>query len=68
MQKTLYYIAFLIVLSLSSEAQSNNKYVVLDAAADKINEKLIGWWRDFHECPELGNQENGSGCDACMRS
>ncbi|HEV3222783.1 MAG TPA: hypothetical protein VGZ90_07890 [Puia sp.] len=43
MQKTLYYIAFLIVLSLSSEAQSNNKYVVLDAAADKINEKLIGW-------------------------
>jgi hypothetical protein len=29
----------------------------LDAAAAAIEPKMIGWRRDFHQHPELGNQE-----------
>jgi amidohydrolase len=29
----------------------------LDAAAQAVEQKMIGWRRDFHENPELGNQE-----------
>jgi amidohydrolase len=38
-------------------AQTKNKYAIIDAAADQINDKLISWRRDFHEHPELGNHE-----------
>ncbi|MFI5154405.1 MAG: amidohydrolase [Chitinophagales bacterium] len=39
-------------------AQQQNSYASLDAAAVKIEPKLIAWRRDFHEHPELGNLEN----------
>src|SRR5258708_1275048 len=29
----------------------------LDAAALAVEQKMIGWRRDFHKNPELGNQE-----------
>jgi amidohydrolase len=51
--------ALFIILSCSmmGNAQTKNKYAVLDAAAEKVNVKLINWRRDFHEHPELGNHE-----------
>jgi amidohydrolase len=58
MKKSLCTLTLILSLSLISKAQTKNKYALLDDAADKINEKLIGWRRDFHEHPELGNQEN----------
>ena len=58
MRKSLLFIPILISISSILYAQPKNKYAVLDAAADKIKEKLISWRRDFHEHPELGNQEN----------
>ena len=50
---------FLILINITQivSAQIKNKYAILDASADKINAKLIGWRRDFHEHPELGNHE-----------
>jgi len=56
MKKALYTLTLVIGISLIGKAQKN-KYATLDAAADKINEKMIGWRRDFHEHPELGNHE-----------
>jgi amidohydrolase len=57
MIKALCSFAFVIGISFAGIAQSKNKYAVLDAAADQINQKMIGWRRDFHEHPELGNHE-----------
>lgn len=37
-------------------AQNNHKEKI-DAAADKIEQKSIGWRRDIHQNPELGNNE-----------
>ena len=39
------------------QAQPKNAYAALDAAADRIQAKIIAWRRDFHEHPELGNLE-----------
>lgn len=57
MTKKIICLLILIHFSILLCAQKNNKYAILDAAADKINEKMIGWRRDFHEHPELGNHE-----------
>ncbi len=43
-------------LSLAGHAQANLK-PVLAQKADAIKQKVIAWRRDFHEHPELGNQE-----------
>ncbi|MBS1665845.1 MAG: amidohydrolase [Bacteroidetes bacterium] len=49
---------FCIVLcQISSFAQTKNLHAKIDAAADKIESQTIFWRRDFHEHPELGNQE-----------
>lgn len=51
----------LLVLSLGLStlgafAQTTNK-VEVSKKADAIEKKIIGWRRDFHEHPELGNHE-----------
>ena len=54
-----YICAFIGCVSLAAllHAQQQNNYAALDAAAAKIEPKLIAWRRDFHEHPELGNLE-----------
>lgn len=39
-------------------AQKEIDNVIISKAADKIESKTIAWRRDFHEHPELGNNEN----------
>ncbi len=46
----------LLFISLTSIAQTDMRQVV-SQAADKIEPKVITWRRDFHEHPELGNNE-----------
>ena len=46
-----------MISSISSIGQAKNFYAAVDAAADKIESKTIAWRRDFHEHPELGNNE-----------
>ncbi len=51
-------VVFLILIShIPGHAQPKNKYAALDASADQVHDQMIGWRRDFHEHPELGNQE-----------
>lgn len=47
----------LITMSLPASAQSNVLRSKVTMAADKIEQKVINWRRDFHEHPELGNEE-----------
>jgi len=53
--KKIYLLAFL-GLSISGFSQSKLK-PVLSQKADALKSKVIAWRRDFHEHPELGNQE-----------
>ena len=46
----------LLALAMAS-ATPRPLHARLDAAARSIEQKMIGWRRDFHENPELGNQE-----------
>ena len=46
------------VLSLSAIAQNVTSRSQILIASEKIEQKVIAWRRDFHEHPELGNQEN----------
>ena len=39
-----------------ADAQSSLKPVIAQKA-DALKDKVIAWRRDFHEHPELGNQE-----------
>ncbi len=48
---------FLLLLSVSVFSQNDVLRNKINAAADKIEPKVIGWRRDFHEHPELGNNE-----------
>lgn len=42
----------------AGEANAQNKWQPkVDAAATALEQKVIGWRRDFHQNPELGNQE-----------
>jgi amidohydrolase len=47
----------LALVSLSLTAQNAALRKEADNAADKIEQKVIGWRRDIHEHPELGNHE-----------
>lgn len=47
----------LLLLSLSSFSQNESLKAKISQSADKIETKVIEWRRDFHEHPELGNQE-----------
>ena len=50
-------VAFLLVLTNCATAQNSSLRNQVTLAVEKIDQKLIGWRRDFHEHPELGNQE-----------
>jgi amidohydrolase len=56
-RKIICMVALTCGLAVVLKAQVKNKYTVLDAAADRMHDKLIAWRRDFHEHPELGNHE-----------
>lgn len=48
----------LLMLSISAAAQtSSQEEPAITAAIDKIEHKVISWRRDFHQNPELGNNE-----------
>lgn len=53
--KKIYLISSLLI-SVSGIAQSKLK-PILTQKADALKSKVIAWRRDFHEHPELGNQE-----------
>lgn len=50
-------LAFFTFSSLAAVAQNAPVRNQVGLAADKIEQKMIAWRRDFHEHPELGNQE-----------
>ncbi|WP_082435164.1 amidohydrolase [Pedobacter sp. Hv1] len=47
----------LLILPFSLFAQNSAQRVEVGKRADAITGKVINWRRDFHEHPELGNQE-----------
>ncbi len=47
----------LLIISASAYAQNDALKNKANQAADKIESKVIAWRRDFHEHPELGNNE-----------
>ena len=47
----------LLLISISAFAQNAVLKVKANQSADKIESKVIAWRRDFHEHPELGNNE-----------
>ena len=52
------FVLFLLITFTSPcVAQNNLLRNQVTAGADKIEQKVIAWRRDFHEHPELGNQE-----------
>jgi amidohydrolase len=59
--KKLLGLSFLLALHLGKvEAQTNVKLDIkqaIDLKSKEIESKVIAWRRDFHEHPELGNQE-----------
>jgi amidohydrolase len=50
-------IAGLLLTSIPAISQTINSKDKISQAADKIESKVIAWRRDFHEHPELGNNE-----------
>jgi len=50
-------VSLLILVSSTIQSQTKNNYTAMDAAAEKLQPKLIAWRRDFHQHPELGNHE-----------
>lgn len=51
-----FYTLLLSVLTLTSTAQSTLKPKI-DAETEKVKGQVIEWRRDFHQHPELGNEE-----------
>ncbi|PRY13090.1 carboxypeptidase Ss1 [Pontibacter ummariensis] len=45
------------LLTVPALAQNSKQLAKVSALADKVEPKVIEWRRDFHEHPELGNQE-----------
>ncbi|MEO6682313.1 MAG: amidohydrolase [Ginsengibacter sp.] len=54
--KKIFLLAFLFT-SHFADAQKNNLAQIINASADKIEQKVIDWRHDFHQHPELGNRE-----------
>jgi amidohydrolase len=52
-----FYFILLISLSAQTYAQKNPLRAEVSKKASAIEQKVIGWRRDFHEHPELGNSE-----------
>ena len=51
------YLPLLLLFSIQATAQNKNLAVKVGQSADKVEKKVIEWRRDFHQHPELGNQE-----------
>ena len=51
------FIYGLLAFSTTAFAQNNALKNKVNQSADKIESKVIAWRRDFHEHPELGNNE-----------
>src|SRR5215212_10563967 len=47
----------LLIISMPAIAQIDALKNKADQSADKLEQKVIAWRRDFHEHPELGNNE-----------
>ncbi len=54
-------LAAVLLLQLSATAQNEPLKQKLALQADQLEQKVIGWRRDFHEHPELGNLEVRTG-------
>lgn len=50
-------LAALIILHFTAAAQNDAFKIKLSQQADQLTQKVITWRRDFHEHPELGNNE-----------
>ena len=50
-------LVLLMILSIKSFAQKQTLQAAAIVAANKIEKKVIDWRRDFHQNPELGNNE-----------
>ena len=57
MNKLLKLLPILLLLNLEVLCQKNPLSDGINAAADKIEARMIKWRRDFHQHPELGNRE-----------
>ncbi len=55
MKRTL--IIFCVISILNAQAQTEARRNAINISSDKIEAKVIQWRRDFHEHPELGNNE-----------
>lgn len=51
------YIVFLLLFASSTVFGQANLKPILDKKAGEIEQKVIEWRRDFHQHPELGNEE-----------
>ncbi|MBL0131645.1 MAG: amidohydrolase [Chitinophagaceae bacterium] len=56
-RKFLFVILFAVSKQLFAQSDVEKLKSSASAAADKIESKCIAWRRDFHQNPELGNQE-----------
>src|SRR5436190_2911065 len=57
MRRILIIISFISPFLLSAQSDIEKLKEKITIAADKIESKCIGWRRDIHEYPELGNHE-----------
>lgn len=56
MKYTFFIISLLFCYQVAN-AQKANHQAIINANADKIEQKVIDWRHDFHQNPELGNRE-----------
>jgi amidohydrolase len=57
MRRVLFLLILFTSLMSHAQKQANDLTTKISAAADKVEEKCIAWRRDFHQHPELGNNE-----------
>src|SRR5690606_34845355 len=57
MKKIILTCFFGLFFSAALQAQETTARAHVAALADRVNEKVVAWRRDFHEYPELGNRE-----------
>ncbi|QMU30840.1 amidohydrolase [Adhaeribacter radiodurans] len=55
--KNIYILLLSTTLALPTLAQQNPLSTKVDQGADKVEQKVITWRRDFHQNPELSNNE-----------
>lgn len=55
MKKSL--LSIFLLISIASLAQNDARRAKVMRSADQLEQKVIAWRRDFHEHPELGNNE-----------